>query len=89
MIDKDKIKEALELGREYGLAWVEVDGMRFPVPKDPEPEPEEDGKDLAQPKTPYDDMDDDEVLFWSTPYYEELHEKREAHAQKLKEEQNG
>lgn len=88
MIDKEKLREALEFARENGLLSIEIDGIKMEVPPIKAEEPVQEN-DIAQPKTPYDDMDDDEILFWSTPYYEELQDKREQHAQKLKDEQNG
>lgn len=88
MIDKEKLKEAIEFAREHGLVSIEIDGIKMEIPPLKAEEPIQEN-DITQPKTPYDDMDGDEVLFWSTPYYEELQDKREQHAQKLKDEDNG
>jgi hypothetical protein len=51
-------------------------------PEVPESKPEE----LVKPLSPLDEMSPEEVLFYATPYYDELQAQKEAHAKKLAEE---
>lgn len=88
MINKDDLKAALEFARDNKLKSIEVNGVKFDVPETIVDEPV-DSKDLPPSETPYDNLSDEEVLFWATPYYDELEQMREAHKQKLEDEKNG
>lgn len=75
MRSKDEIQALLSMARENGLPWIEVDGVKMPVPAiQPEPQLDKNG----QPITPEISLDpsseytDEEILFWSSPYFDEL-----------------
>jgi hypothetical protein len=48
----------------------------------PELKPEE----IVKPLSPLDDFSDEEILYYATPYYDELQRKKEMHKEKLKQE---
>lgn len=76
-MDKEKLKEAIAFARENHLSCIEVEGIKMTLadlPMDLEPN---DGKDIPQPLTPYDNLSDEEVTFWSTNYFDDLQVKKE------------
>lgn len=87
-MNKERLEEALQFAREHGLPSITVDGVTMVVPKEtsaPTREyTEEEFKKLYPQEEP---MTDEEVLYWSTPYYDEIQarKKAEAEAQKEKE----
>lgn len=92
MINTERIKQLLEFARENGVSEIECDGVKFKVGPKPEAIPFDDGRDIVQPKTPFDDLNDEDVLFWSTPTYDELQTKKqlqEAHAKETQDVKNG
>lgn len=84
-IDREKMTEALAFARENGLRAIEVDGIKMEVPPTEEPQP--DG-DINQPTTPYDNLTDDEIAYWSTPYFDELMAAKEDRMKAMEEERN-
>lgn len=71
-------RSALELlikKKELGITDEEVNAI-MGAPLAPAQDAQEIVKVLT--KTPFDDMTDDEILYYATPYYEELQEKRRA-----------
>jgi len=85
-LDRDKLKEALEFARENGLTSFEFQGVKFDVPPKSDPPPVDDGKDIPQPETPFDKLTEEEILFWSTPTFDELIEAKEMRNKELEEE---
>lgn len=82
----------MKQAKELGLTTIKVDGfeaqLATPMPiKQPEVMTDIDDKDLVVPSSPFDDLSDEEILYFATPYYDELQAKKEAQAQKLKEEE--
>lgn len=43
-------------------------------------------EDIVKSMSPFDDMDEDDIKYWSTPYYDEIQARKRAHQEKLKEE---
>lgn len=85
-MDKDKLKEAIAFARENHLTSIEVDGIKMELAHLPA-DLDDPGPDIQQPVTPWDNLTQDEVLFWSTPYFLELEEERklkEQHAEELR-----
>lgn len=78
-MDKQKLKEALEFAKENGLPSIEVDGVKITVPKEeiklevPELKTEE----IVKFPNPLDEMSEDEITFYATPYYDELQAKKQ------------
>lgn len=83
---KDEMIEAIQLAKDMGAKSVEVNGMKIEFPaivtrpkvdeKLLEDEITIDPKDLVAPPNPYDELTDEEVLFWSSGYGIELAEMR-------------
>ena len=83
----EEIKALIELSRDQGLTKMEVDGVMFHIApqvqtivRDPsiETKPE----DLISPLSVFDEPDEDEVLYYSSPYYEEIQYQRELQKKK-------
>ena len=85
---KEKRLELIKEAKELGLKSIEIDGVKYdlgePVkPKEEAQELSEDAvKALFTDTKILDEMSDDEVLFYSTPYFDQLQ-----HEKKTKEEQ--
>lgn len=79
----------MKQAKELGLTTIKVDGfeaqLAMPI-KQPEVMSDIDDKDLVVPPSPFDELTDEELLYYATPYFDELQAKKEAHAEKLKEE---
>ena|SRR5579864_3633010 len=43
-------------------------------------------KDIVAPPSPFDEISDDEVLYWSTPYFDEIQARKQMQQQSRKEE---
>lgn len=44
-------------------------------------------QEIVVPVSPFDDISEDEILYWHSPFYDEIQTKKEAQKQKLAEEQ--
>lgn len=83
---KDEMIEAIQLAKDMGAKSVEVNGIKIEFPviitksktdeKSVDDEITIDPKDLVAPPSPYDELTDEEVLFWSSGYGIELAEMR-------------
>ena len=91
---KEQRIELIKEAKELGLKSVEIDGVKYDL-GEPAPQPkeaieltEDQAKAMFTDTKVLDEMSDDEVLFYSTPYYDQLqHEKRTKEEQlKLKKE---
>lgn len=54
-------------------------------PKSTTPVPELRPQDIVVPSSPFDDLSDEEILYYATPYFDELQARKEAQKQKLNE----
>ena len=93
MKTKDELKEIIDNAREFGMAQVEVDGVKYhinPITSTPfcHPVPELKPEDIIKPLSVLDDMDEDEILYWSSPFYDEIQTNKELQLQARKEEDN-
>lgn len=81
----DEIKALLDTARALGMPWIEVDGVKMPVPplKTQAPSDSESPQINLDPCAEY---TDEEILFWSTPRFLELHDERMAREQHAKDE---
>ncbi len=43
-------------------------------------------QEIVVPGSPFDDLSEDEILYWHSPFYDEIQTKKEAQKQKLAEE---
>lgn len=87
---KFKRQELLKEAKELGLKSIEIDGVRYELGEttsnvEQKPISEEESKALlkALTSTPLDELTEDEVLYYATPYYDELQ-----HQKKLKQQQD-
>jgi hypothetical protein len=87
MIDK---KALIAEARELGCTEITIEGVKYgigPAPKAIAPPiTDEEAKDLIKAISPFDEMSDQEILYFSTPYYDELQENKKKHAEHLKNE---
>jgi hypothetical protein len=83
MRSPEEIKALLTFAREQRMPWIEVDGVKMPVPALP-PDP------TAEPQTPEIsagpgfEYTEEEILFYSTPHFDALmaaKEDRRKHAE--------
>jgi hypothetical protein len=82
---KEKLEASLAFAKEHGLSRIEVDGIVIHLDK-PFVQPEEQAlpdvaqfmNDISQEYT------EEELLYWSTPFYDELQEKKKQHQESLK-----
>lgn len=88
---KTKLQIAIAAAKEMGSPWVEVDGIRIPLMEpqvrilESNVQADEDvAKALAQ--NPFDNMTDEEILFYATPYFDEIQAKKLAREKALEEE---
>ena len=81
---KDKLKLALEFAQEQGLGFIEVEGIKIFVPQQSMTNevPEISAEDLMKPIGPFDDLSEEEILFYATPYYDELQANKEMQKQR-------
>lgn len=83
-----EIMQILIKAKELGITDDDVMKMRgAAVSREtfvPDLKPEE----IVKPLSAFDDLSDEEILYYATPYYDEIQGKKEAQKQKLSEETN-
>ena len=89
----DEIIKIMERAKELGISSVKVEGleatMAIPNIEEKTQEPAEviDDKDLVALASPFDELTEEELMYWSTPYFDELQEnKRHMAEQRQKDE---
>lgn len=80
--------ELMKTAKELGLHTFKAEGLEFSTvpqtvvqevkPKVSEPVPDLKAEDIVKELSPLDGMSEDEILYFATPYYEELQAKKEA-----------
>jgi hypothetical protein len=88
------LKERIAEAREAGVTAITIDGVTYAIglvaeTKATLPVPELKPEQIVVPLSVLDDLTEEEILYWSTPYYEEIQEQKAAQAAKAKEELNG
>ncbi len=83
--------ELIAEARELGCKSITLDGIVYeigPLPKTSSNEPvsEQDANDLVKALSVFDEMTPDEILFWHSPYYDEIQENKKKHEEHLKNE---
>lgn len=89
MRDSAELKEQIEFARAQGCKSIEIDGVKYeigPAPLSHAPVPELKAEEIVKPLSALDDLTEEEILYYATPYYDELQRRKEAHKQKLAEE---
>jgi len=85
-------KELIDEARELGCKSVTIDNITYEIgslPKEAGPVLEAEAEALVNPMSALDDLSPEEVLYWSSPFYDELQKQKELRLQQLKEEQHG
>jgi hypothetical protein len=87
-----EIMAVMEKAKELGTQSLEVEGVKISFEKGFRPKAdlpmttEVPLNEVFKGSSVWDEMSDEELLYYATPYYDELQEKKKAHAQKLEEE---
>lgn len=74
--------QLLKEAKELGMKSIEIDGVKYELSEQKTAQPvqelsEDQVKSLFSDTKVLDEMSDDEVLYWATPYYDQLqHEKK-------------
>ena len=79
MKSKKEIRELLSTAFAAGCSVVEIDGVKY-VRKKKKPKEEVPTKDFPVPEG----MTEEEILFYSTPYYDEIQENKKKREEQLK-----
>lgn len=82
MQTKEQIKEMIEFAREQKLESIEIDGIKYTLGSNigfprsaivPEMKPEE----MVRPLSVLDEMSEEEIQYWATPWYDQLQAQKE------------
>lgn len=86
-LDRQKLIEALEFAKEQGLSEITVDGvtMKVGAPNKINIVPDLKSEEIVKPQSWLDDYTEEELLYYATPYFDELQAKKEAHKKQLEE----
>lgn len=81
MTDLEILKTLIK-AKELGISMDDVESFKAKTI----PVPEQKSEDIVKPLSVLDDVSEEEILYFATPYYDELQHKKEAQKQKLAEE---
>lgn len=75
-MDAEEIKKLIALARESGCAEIIIEGVKYvlghPILGGPkEPVLDAKSEDLIKPLSSFEEIDEEEVLYWSSPYYDQ------------------
>lgn len=87
----EEIQKILDTAKQRGVASVVIDGVQYNLYKEDivnntstKVVPDLEASALIAPAE--EEMSDEEIMFWATPYYDELQEKKKLKAERIKEE---
>jgi len=84
MTSKQKAKLIKE-ARELGISEIVIDGVTYKLGHAPKQEMNEaDLKNAVKFQSPLDDLSDTEVLFYHSPYFDELQEQTQLRKEQIK-----
>lgn len=83
-LNKEEILELMTKAKELGLTQVKVDGFEASFGPTPIVSMPSEDKDLEAIQKANEEPSHEELLYWSTPYYDELVAKRKAREEQLK-----
>jgi hypothetical protein len=83
-MDKLKALELLVKAKELGITEQDIEGV---LTTRKTHVPELAAEEIVAPPTIFDQMSDEEIMYWATPYYDELQAKKEAMANQRKEDE--
>lgn len=88
----EQIAQAIKIAKENGCQSISIDGVVYNLNAEhyPNPDlkfvPDQEASELLKPMSVLDEYSDEDVLYWATPYYDEMIAKREAHKKALESE---
>jgi hypothetical protein len=88
----EEVKAIIERAKQIGCASVEIDGVTYNLYKgdiildtnNTKEVPDLEAAQLITPLSPFDEMSDDEILYWSVGYYDDLKQQKELRMQQIK-----
>ncbi len=88
-----KLKELIAEAREAGCTELTIEGITYKIgaaePQRSSTVPEMEAKDIVKPMSVLEDLTEDEILFWATPYYDQLQDQKAEQEQLRKEQTRG
>lgn len=79
------LKEIIEEAKELGIESVEFEGVKYTLGKNEIPRnsyvPEVKAEEIMTPMPIFEELTDDEIKYWATPYYDELQAKKAAQSE--------
>ena len=83
MRSREELKEILEQAKEFHVKQVEVDGVKYTLDSQigfPKLQAVADLKadEIVSPLPAFEEYTDEEILYWSTDYFDELQAKKKA-----------
>lgn len=76
-----EIMQILINAKQLGITHADVENYKTKLETVPELKPEE----IVKPLSPFDGLSDEEILYYATPFFDELQAKKEAQKTKLSE----
>ena len=85
-----KVKELLEIAKLMGVSETVIDGNKYTFKQDDVPKavnrvPDVEAKDLVAPLSTFDEPSEEDVLYWSSSYYDELQAQKAEQSKQIKE----
>jgi hypothetical protein len=84
MIEKEKLQAAFDFARMNNIPWIEIDGIKMPVPEKTEIVADVSEAAMNAAYNPEPQFSDEEIMYYATPYFEELQEKKRIRSEQLK-----
>jgi uncharacterized HAD superfamily protein len=77
-----EIMQTLIKAKELGITQSDVDAYKEKIKQSYVPEMK--AEEIVKPISVLDDLSDEELLYWSTPYYDDLQAKKQSQQEKEK-----
>ncbi len=89
--DQIRIREIISEAKLMGMTAVTIDGVRYEwsAAKTSGPVPDTDMADLIKEMSPFDGLSEEDILYWSSPYYDTIQAEKELKAKHAKEQIDG
>ncbi len=88
----NEVVALIDNAKAMGILKIEIDGVVYHLDQPAAPKsnhvPDLTAEEIVNPLSVLDEMDDDEILYWSSPYYEEIQNKKELQKQMKAESEN-
>lgn len=89
MKTKEEIIASIDIARECGIDYLEIDGVKYHTAMKPAPKEltNEEMAEIQKPFSVLDGMSEEEILYWSSPYYDELKVQRSLREEQKKQQE--